>query len=308
MNILFLVMNFLIIFMFLTASVLKNAQFSTLQNASACSYLSSKLKLQNKWERYKYRTYQKKSKKPAAAPAQKKEKKVSKTVSSFRSHRIKEHNSSLGKWNLSPFLSADPYSSCFLGELTANLITELYGHAPFWKEAEKEIPRLAEELTAEFSAKKEKIQTLSDLFPRSEPLQKVFYKMLQGSGSYNLENKEGYPPFEEFFTFSKKNKALTSFPHASYPLLKALFQDKVVETILSLEMGKWEKDHYLHSLTKEELRSICKEGSLRVSAKRFQDIEPLLKFSHKTAALEKLTCKDDKTHVYLELPISGISH
>jgi hypothetical protein len=300
-------MNFLIIFMFLNASVLKNAQFSTFQNASAYSYLSSKLKLQNKWERYKYQTYQKKSKKPVD-PSQKKEKKASKTVSSFHSHRKKEHNSSLGKWNLAPFLSADPYSSFFLGELTANLITVLYSHAPFWKEAEQKIPKLAEELVAEFSAKKAKIQTLSDLFPRSEPLQKVFYKMLQGSGSYDLESKEGYPPFEEFFTFSKRDKTLTSFPHASYPILKALFQDKVVETILSLEMGKWEKDHYLHSLTKEELRSTCKEGSLRVSAKRFQDIEPLLKFSHKTAALEKLSCKDDKTHVYLELPICKISN
>ncbi len=307
MNILFLVMNFLIIFMFLNASVLKNAQFSTFQNASACSYLSSKIKLQNKWERYKYQTYQKKSKKPAS-PSQKKEQKVSKTVSSFHSHRKKNNTSSLGKWNLAPFLSADPYSSFFLGELTANLITELYSHAPFWKEAEKEIPRLAEELVAEFSFKKKKIETLSDLFPRSEPLQKVFYKMLQGSGSYNLESKKGYPPFEEFFTFSAKDKSLTSFPHASHAILKALFQDKIVETILSLEHDKWEKDHYLHSLTKEQLKSICKENSLRASGKRFQDIEPLLKFSHKTAVLEKLICKDEKTHVYLELPISKPSN
>jgi hypothetical protein len=300
-------MNFLIIFMFLNASVLKNAQFSTFQNASACSYLSSKLKLQNKLERYKYLTYQKKLKKPAA-PSQKKETKVSKTVSSFHSHRKKDHTSSLGKWNLAPFLSADPYSSFFLGELTANLITELYGHTPFWKEAEKKIPGLAEELLAEFSSKKGKIETLSDLFPRNESLQKVFYKMLQGSGSYHLESKEGYPPFEEFFTFSAKDKTLTSFPHASSIVLKALFQDKIVETILSLEKDKWEKDHYLHSLTKEELKSICKENSLKASGKRLQDIEPLLKFSHKTAALEKLTCKNDKTHVYLELPISQKDH
>ncbi len=303
MNILFLVMNFLIIFMFLNASILKNAQFSTFQNASACSYLSSKIKLQSKWERYKYQTYQKKLKKPAA-PSQKKESKDSKAVHSFHSHRKKDHTSSLGKWNLAPFLSTDPYNSFFLGKLTANLITELYSHAPFWKEAEKEIPGLAEELVSEFSSKKEGLETLSDLFPRSESLQKVFYKMLQGSGSYNLESKEGYPPFEDFFTFSAKDKTLTSFPHASSAILKALFQDKVVETILSLEKDKWEKDHYLHSLTKEELRATCKENSLQVSGKRFQDIEPLLRFSHKTAALEKLTCKNDKLHVYLELPIS----
>ena len=294
-------MNFLIMFMFLTASVLKNAQFSTVQNASTCSYLSSKLKLQNKWERYKYQTYQRKLKKPAS---QKKEKKVSKQVETFLSHRKKENASSLGKWNLAPFLSADPYNSFFLGELTANLITELYSHAPFWKKAEKDIPELARALVSEFSDKKGEIQTLSDLFPRDEALQKVFYKMLQGSGSYNLETGEGYPPFEEFFTFSAKDKTLTSFPHASPFILKALFQDKVVETILSLEKNKWEKDHHLHSLTKEELKSICLENPLRVGGKQFQEIEPLLRFSHKLAALEKITCKNDKTHVYLELPIS----
>ena len=77
-----------------------------------------------------------------------------------------------------------------------------------------------------------------------------------------------------------------------------------METILSLEKNKWEKDHYLHSLTKEELRSICLENPLRVGGKQFQEIEPLLRFSHKLAALEKITCKNDKTHVYLELPIS----
>ena len=59
MNILFLVMNFLIIFMFLNAAVLKNATFSSNQKSSACSYLSSKLNLQSKWERYKYQAYSK---------------------------------------------------------------------------------------------------------------------------------------------------------------------------------------------------------------------------------------------------------
>ncbi len=294
-------MNFLIIFMFLSASVLKNSAFSTSQNASFCSYLSSKLLLEGKWERYKYQTYQKKLKKPK----EKKEKKISspKKEGSFLSHRQRKQPPSLGKWNLAPLFSADPYTALFLEGLTSDLLEQLYGHAEFWKEAEKEIPELSHQLTHSFLEKTKKKETLSDLFPRDKQLQKVFYKMLKGSGSYDAQKKEGYPPLRDFFIVSTKDKSLTSFSHAPYLVLKVLFDDKTLETLLSLERQKWEKDHYTHSLTKEELRSLCSQSFLRMKGKRFQDIEPFLLFSHKTSELERLTSENKKNHVHLELPI-----
>ncbi len=292
--------------MFLNASVLKNATFSSSLKSSSSSYLSSKLTLQSKWERYKYQAYlknqivssQDKEKKQPSVP-----KNPSKKLDIFISHRLKENISSLGKWNLAPLFSKDPHISRLLGELTANLLIELYSHTLFWKQAEKEEPKLAASIVHAFLENKASPETLSALFPANKSLQPVFYKMLKGSGSYDLLKKEGYPPLGDFFTFHLKENTLTNFPLASYFILKALFQDTVIESILSGEKSKWEKDQYLHSLTKEELRALCQGNALSVKGQRFQDIEPFLQFSHKRAKLEKITCTDKKTNVYLELSL-----
>jgi hypothetical protein len=301
MNILFLVMNFLIIFMFLSGSVLKNASFSSSLKKSSCSYLSSKLRLQSKWERYKYQTYLK----DQVVPTQKTERKkiTPKIRHTFFSHRFKENISSSAKWNLSPLFSADPHATRLLGALTENLLVELYSHATFWQEAEKDGIKPAEALLHSFLENRAKPETLAALFPPETKLQKIFYKMLKGSGSYDVYKKKGYPPLEDFFTFQVKENTVTNFPFASYPVLKAMFQDSVIETILSLEKNKWEKDQYLHSLTKEELRSLCLGNFLKIKGQRFQDVEPYLQFSHKKAKLEKLTCKDEKAHVQLQMTI-----
>ncbi len=301
MNILFLVMNFLIIFMFLNASVVKNTSFSSSLKTSTCSYLSSKLTLQSKWERYKYQSYLK----DQTAPSQTKEKKklTPKIRHVFFSHRLKGNVSSSGKWNLAPLFTADPHAALLLSALIENLLTELYGHTSFWKEAESEGIKPAESLVHTFLENRSKPETLAALFPPETKLQKLFYKMLKGSGAYDLFKKEGYPPLEDFFTFQVKENTVTNFPFASYPILKALFQDSVIESILSLEKAKWKKDQHLHSLTKEELRSLCLGNFLTVKGQRFQDIEPYLQFSHKKAKLEKLTYKDKKAHVQLQMTI-----
>ena len=261
--------------------------------------------LQSKWEKYKYDDYLKNQ----TITSQKKEKieeekpPSSKKLLIFNSHRNRENVPSLGKWNLSSFFTADPSNSFFLEELTRNLLTELYGHTEFWKEAIKQTPKLSQALVHSFLENIEGATNFSDLFPSESKLQKPFYKMLKGSGSYNLLKKEGYPPLDHFFSLNKKSKSITNFSQAPLPLLNALFQSTTVEAILALEKNKWEKDQYIHSLTKEELKSLCIERGLSIPGKRFQDIEPFLQFSHKKAKLEKLTYKDAKTHVNLELII-----
>lgn len=300
MNILFLVMNFLLIFVFLNGMVLKNSSFFSSQKNSACHYLTSKLSLESKWEQYKYKSYTKRDLSSKKEPGEKKPSAVKKEI--FSSHRLKGNDSSLGKWNLSSVFSSQAADTLFFSELTERLLKELYSHTVFWQTAEKEVPNLAHALVLSFLEKKDEAETLSDLFPEDSRLQSLFYKMLKGSGIYEEKIKKGYPPLADFFVFLPKKKELTSFPHTSYPILRTLFQEATVEKILQLEHKKWEKDQYLHSLTKEELRGICVESFLPVKGKRFQDIEPFLLFSRKTATLEKLSSKEKKVSLSFTLP------
>lgn len=89
MNILFLVMNFLLIFVFLNGMVLKNASFFSSQKTLTLTYLASKLTLESKWERYKYNSYLKKSISSPKDPSSQKTHFVSAEV--FHSHRMKKN-------------------------------------------------------------------------------------------------------------------------------------------------------------------------------------------------------------------------
>ena len=209
MNILFLVMNFLLIFLFLQAAILKDTSFFSSIKKSTCSYLNAKIALQNKWEIYKYQTYLKEKIQPSL---KEKKEQTPRITHSFSSHRLKENLSSLAKWNLAPLFNSEPRMTFFLSQLTQKLLSELYSHTQFWQEAEKQIPELAKNLTNAFlDMKGSSPKSLIDLFPQDLRLQKVYYKMLQGSGSYNLLQKKGYPPLEDFFILQPKEKSVTNF-------------------------------------------------------------------------------------------------
>lgn len=302
MNILFLVFSFLLLFSFFNAALLKNSHFFSQEQNSFCVYLDSKQKLQNKWENYKYFSSFKKKEsvsknKTSKAPPQK---------GIFISHRMKTNTPLIGKWNLYPLFTADRQGTAFLRECTENLLKELYSHAPFWKAAQEKTPELAHCLVSSFLQKQSLLEnsSLSGLFPQDSDLQDVFYKMLKGSGLYDLAKKQGYPPLEDFMYLQKEESKVASLPHASLPILKSLFQESVVDEILQIEKGKWDLDNYHHSITKEELLELCTEKSLTVLGKKFQDLEPLLSFSRQTAKLDTLVYQNKKNKIRIKKPIS----
>jgi predicted nucleic acid-binding protein len=168
-------MSFILIFVFLNATLLKKSSFFSLETHSSQEYFSAQNALLKKFESAKYKDYLKSH--------QKQEKvlsalKSSIPSSSFVSHRLKSEIPSLGKWNLTALLHAEGLSLLLLQELTEKLLIELYGKASFWREAEKQIPQLAKALTHSFLGKKETAFSLVDLFPVEESLQEPFYKML----------------------------------------------------------------------------------------------------------------------------------
>ncbi|MBX9922822.1 MAG: hypothetical protein K2Y01_01810 [Rhabdochlamydiaceae bacterium] len=302
MNVLFLVMNFLLICLFFNALILKNTAFFSAKQAHTSSYHASKLALQSKVEKHKYKTYKKSRLKTQKQPALKEPllAVVSKGNATYTSHRSKEVIPTLGKWNLAALSSADPIAVPMLIELTEKLFQSLYGHASFWKEAEKQIPHFSHRIIASFLEKKDAI-VISDLFPKDPQLQPIFYKMLQGSGFYNLAQHKGYPPLKDFCCFLEKNPALTSFPHAHILIINTLFTQELSQEIISLEHAKWEKDHKVHSLTKEELKKIFSMYSLSLRGRQFEQIEPFLQFAKQKDKQKKLIYKDQKTQIPLEI-------
>jgi hypothetical protein len=275
--------------------------FFTSKQHSASSYFASKRTLESKWENYKYKMLLQPDKK---AVSKKKEsaQKTPKKSSFFSSHRLKQDIPLLGKWNITPLLHAKKEQLSLVEKITELLLIELYGHTAFWKAAEKKVPHLAKALVKSFQ-NKEKVTTLLDLFPTEEVLQEPFYKMLKGSGSYKILSKEGYPPLEDFFSLLEQEKKTSHMAHASYPILKAIFEENTLEQILALEKRKWEESSYPRSVKKEELFQICKENSLRLPGVRFQDIEPLFHFSQKYARLDKLTVHNEQNHIHLQIPL-----
>ena len=98
MNVLFLVMNFLFICLFFNALTLKNTAFFSAKHAYTSSYHDSKLALQSKVERYKYKTYKKSQAKAQKQPILKEAliATISKEKKTFTSHRRKEMIPTLG--------------------------------------------------------------------------------------------------------------------------------------------------------------------------------------------------------------------
>lgn len=304
MNVLFLVMNFLLICLFFNALMLKNTAFFSDKMIHTSSYHVSKLALQTKIEKYKYKTYKQGFKKKQKQQPLKEAllTALPKENPQFISHRTKEIIPSLGKWNLAALTCGDPVNALILEELTQKLFQTLYGHAAFWKEAEKQIPHFSHRMISSFLEKKDAL-LLSDLFPEDLELRPIFYKMLQGSGFYDLTKEKGYPPLRDFCTLIANNTTLTNFPTANILIIKTLFSEEIVQNILSLEKIKWEKDHKVHSLTKEELKQVCTQHALALHAKRFEQIELFLQFSHQKDNQKKLIYKDQKTQIPLELAV-----
>jgi hypothetical protein len=78
--------------------------------------------------------------------------------------------------------------------------------------------------------------------------------MSKGTQKYDLAAKKGYPPLEDFFDFNPRPiKRTCHFPFASFPLIKAMFGEKLANEILKLEQKKWERDNRRRFCLKKEL-------------------------------------------------------
>jgi len=268
--------------------------FSSVEKSST-HLLKAEHALLDKWERYKYKTYEREIEKIPAV------KKTSSKKKEYLSHRSLSNLPLQAKWNLAPLLFADQLSDSLL-EANAIFLEKLYGHAPFWKKGKEQDPHLAYTLINAWQKKrtqKNLITKIEDLFPEESSLEGIFYKMLKGSGYYALAHQEGYPPLDDFFRFSKEDPSIVCLPYASHIALESLLGKKLTEAILELEKTKFAAKGGYYSVTLSEVLTLATTHPPKIS---IQEIQTLLQQTHKKSKLEKLTYREKKTFTEFPLP------
>jgi len=63
----------------------------------------------------------------------------------------------------------------------------------------------------------------------------LFYKVLKGTHTYNIKTKEGYPPFDHFFTFEKGQTSPMNFHAANEIFLEVVLGKSITKELIKKE-------------------------------------------------------------------------
>ena len=263
------------------------------EKKAICEYIKTKQALYTEWENTKYKKHQgkKPTRKANLLP------KPGSTEIKFSSPRIKKQLARESKWNLAPLILLEEKQP-LLEQATMRLLQELYGHTSFWREGlEKELISYWEQHKEELSS----IQQFSDLFPEDLSLQLPFYKMLKGSGSYNLSSHTGYPPLKDIFCVDVEKPTTLYFAYASPFALTALLGKEVTLEILALEekLSKEKKSKFA-ALSKADFFLLLANKSNSLSQ---SSLEGLFLFDHPTPFTEEILKQDRDENIRLQLPL-----
>lgn len=146
-----------------------------------------------------------------------------------------------------------------LQKLLRKILMALYGDALFIHQGDKKI--VCELLIEEFKSI-EMPSSLCSLYPRDSSLQAIFYRMLKGTHSYQLDSS-GIAPLEDFFVLSSYPKAKPiSFPSASPYLLQILFDKNIADKIVAKERAKSSEAKKPSFLTQSELEDLLAKNHM----------------------------------------------
>ncbi|MBM3208148.1 MAG: hypothetical protein FJZ57_06035, partial [Chlamydiae bacterium] len=199
---------------------------------------------------------------------------------SLTSHRLSNNLSENSKLNIYNLLKTDPLTSSIPGTTFENLLIVLYGNSEFVKSLESSNwPKQMLEEIRKTAKTRDPIESLDDLRPQNEKYKIAFYKMLKGSGFYDLKNRLGHPPLSDFVSLQKNNKTAVNFNYASLPVLQALLGDQVATSILQKEKIKSESKGGRRVLSKTELLALLKSSP--ENNKNTTELEQMLSFSKK---------------------------
>ncbi|MGE0197535.1 MAG: hypothetical protein AB7N99_01880 [Simkaniaceae bacterium] len=161
-----------------------------------------------------------------------------------------------GRLHLSSLLD-ESQNNASLKTLTLKYLSALYGHKKFFpKDPKPFLESLIKTLKTQ-----ETLIPLHEVVFEDPQMQELFYKILRGTHTYDLEKKEGYPPFDHFFTFEKSDHPPMNFHGANKVFLQvALGPSKAEELILEEKKRLIDTPNSLKSpLSKTDLEKILRE-------------------------------------------------
>jgi hypothetical protein len=228
MNLLPFVCALLVIFGLLSTSLFRERLSLSNLKSSCQGILRAERKSRNRLEAAEYKNHLKenstkeKKDKPEPLPNPKPKKENASEVFTNRDAQIFTTNTKL---NLSPLLSKE---NPLLYETAARYIHTLYTTASFYKEGLEY--QILDQIISQGAAAKE-CTSFADLFPKDPALANVFYKMLKGTGSYDLNSGKGYPPLENYFQLVEGNSKPINIHYAPTRLIRSLFGEQMAASI-----------------------------------------------------------------------------
>jgi hypothetical protein len=266
-------------------------------------YIKAERKLRNEWEKMAFKEAPKKTKDKNSNQTKKEDRETSEpsTEAVYQSPREKKIPSDLSKLNIGPLLKKpSPVFSNRLHEVAAKLIRELYAEQPCFKLSPIKHPEyFLLDGIVEKGKQDDQLDTLVELFPSLSTIKTLFYTLLKGTNTYDLNAPKGIPPLGDFFFVDRTvDVKPIYFPFASKPLLKALVGEKNTLAIFKKEKEKCEENHKHQPLTKSEFEEIL----LANSQERIDmlDLEDLINFSKSGYSSKLLTGEDTTTGICLK--------
>jgi len=214
-----------------------------------------------------------------------------KTTPYFRNEKIGWKN---GRLNLSS-LTQDAKKWPELKAITIAYVKRLYsGHNIFPKE-DKFVERLVDDLIAAY-------KDGDPLLPFHEvelddKFHLPFYKMVKGTHTYDLEEKTGYPPLGDFFSFEERESPPMFFQDANTTFLSIVLGTKKTQIIVDEELKEIEESkRHRSSINRTKLEEL-----LSNSPPSPQQLE-LFDFNQKRSPRTPGKHTDPKTQITVRAP------
>ena len=202
-----------------------------------------------------------------------------------------------GKLNLSSLIST-PYRHPILKKVFAHYVRELYGHASFFPKRESFPEELLDALVESY--KRVDLSTpFYHLNLRNGRLHPIFYKMVRGTHTYDLEKKIGYPPLGEMLTFEKSERPPMNFHYANPSFLSAVLGRAIQKELIELEKTKLEtaRSHSRSPLKKSEFIALLTEQMVEDKKK----VVSLFDFSYRSSRSHPEKYQDPDTQITVKI-------
>jgi hypothetical protein len=290
MNILPFVITMLMIFSISTAMHMRSSLGLSSTTASAEGLHRSSIRAESMACRRQYLKLKVKEQKKAS------KRQKSSINTAYHWHRHTHNPTAAAKLNIAPLLQEGIEKKQPLIDIAAKLIYELYKDKYFTTSLND--PRwhytILDLVTKELKKQKEGLPSFALVSPADGPYKMAIYKILKGSGSFDIPSYRGIIPLEEIFTIDDPKAPIIHFTYAQACILRAAFGDDIVQKIQILEKDKSLKKQTPCTLSKEELFPLLEET---MGFEKATKCSAMLSFSTRFASLDKIVADDTASSI-----------